>query len=312
MKLHLRRMIATSVFLAIALILRTTASGYIPLFGAHGARIGVHGVFTIMPAILFGPWYGAIASSLGDLLGHFIRPTPGEAWLWQITLIMTFGGFLRGWTWRLLRGRSVTGTRIALIVFTFTFLAFGSISMIQLRQEGINRSFYDNIDDPTAIDTTDMNFTSRMIISRTQNTRYPYRNIADRIAETTYAPLGAGVLGLLLLAMDLLLSKRLQKSEKYKDYWYSPPAEQQQGLLAPWNGSIMPIALSIILISLLINSANSMVLWHTVTAWGGFPFMYIWLPRAVVSLLNSSINVIIAVFLMGVCYKQPHLKALVE
>jgi len=311
-QLHLRRIVATSVFLAISLILRTSASGYIPLFGAHGTRVGIHGVFTIMPAILFGPWYGAIASGLGDLLGHFINPTPGAAWLWQMTLIATFGGFIRGWAWRLLRGRSVKGTRIALIVMTVLFLGFGSFSMAQLRQEGITRSFYDSIENPTAVDTSEMNFTSRMIISRTQNTRYPYRTIADRIAETVYAPLGAGALGVLLLAVDLLMTKGLQKSEKYKVYWYSPPENEENRLLAPWNGSIMPLALTIILISLLINTGNSLVLWRVIAGWDGFPFMYIWLPRAVVSLLNSVLNVFIAAILIGVCYKQPQMKALVE
>ncbi|MCL2528677.1 MAG: ECF transporter S component, partial [Defluviitaleaceae bacterium] len=67
--LHLRRLVATGVFLAISLLLRMTTAGYITLFGAQGARVGIHGVFTIMPALLFGPWYGAIASGLGDFIG---------------------------------------------------------------------------------------------------------------------------------------------------------------------------------------------------------------------------------------------------
>jgi len=306
-------MTATSVFLAIALILRTTASGYIPLFGAHGTRVGIHGVFTIIPAILFGPWYGAVASGLGDLLGHFIRPTPGAAWLWQITLLMTFGGFVRGFVWRLLRGRSVSGIRTVLITITLLFLCFGFFSMVQLRQEGITRGFYDTVEDPSAVDVSEMNFTSRMIVSRTQNTRYPYRTIADRIAETVYAPLGAGALGVLLLLLDLVLSRGLQRSEKFKDYWYTPhESDEKRRLLGPWNGSIMPLALTIILVSLLINTGNSLVLWRVIAGWDGFPFMYIWLPRAVVSLLNSVINVFIAAILIGICYKQPHMKALVE
>jgi len=294
-------MVTTAVFLAISLILRFSASGYIPLFGAHGARVGIHGVFTILPAILFGPWYGAVASGLGDMLGHFIRPTPGEAWLWQITVIMTVGGFIRGWVWRLLRGRGKTGLRAVVVAMTVLFLAFGSFSMIQLRLGGITRGFYDGIEDPRAIDTSEMNFMSRMVIARTQNTGNPARNLSDRIFETTYAPIGASVLGLIILGVDLILSKKIK-----------PEVIPGSGVFAPWNGSIMPIALTVILVSLLINTANSIQLWFTITAWRGFPFMYIWLPRAVVSLLNSTVNVFIAALLLGVCYKQPHMRAIID
>ena len=338
--IHLRRLVATGVFLAISLVLRMTASGYVTLFGTNGARVGIHGVFTIMPAILFGPWYGAVASGLGDLLGHFMRPM--GAWLWQMTIIMAVGGFIRGWAWRLLRGRSPFSTRGVVVALTIAFLAFGSFSMMQLQQEGITRSFYDDIEDPTAVDTSQMNYISRLVISRTQNTREPDVQLAGRIAETAYAPLGAGVLGIVLLGIDFFLTKRLEKDDKYrpheKDEKYrnyenaEPPlwqadegipddvigvrarfAKMAAILCAPWNGSIMPLALTIILVSLLINTANSVLMWAVaVPAWSAFPFMYIWLPRAVVALLNSAVNVFIAVLLMGVCYKQPHMKSLIE
>jgi len=264
-------------------------------------------VFTILPAILFGPWYGAVASGLGDMLGHFIRPTPGEAWLWQLTAIATCGGFIRGWVWRLLRGRSPEWTRVVVIAMTLLFLAFGSFSTIQLRLEGVSRGFYENIVDPTAVDTTSMNFTSRLAIARTQNTGNPAGNLSARIFEATVMPLAAGGLGILLLVVDLVLSKHFKIERRL-----GVEASDSGGMMAPWNGSIMPIALTVILVSLLINSANSVQLWLTLTAWRGFPFIYIWLPRAGVSLVNSTFNVFIAALLLGVCYKQPHIKSIVD
>ena len=340
---HLRRLITTAVFLAIALVLRVTFVGYIPLFGADATRVGIHGVFIMLPAILFGPWYGAIVAGLGDVLGFIMRPT--GAWLWQITIIMTVGGFLRGWAWRILRGRSPAGTRSVVIAATLLLLGFGSISMLHLHQDGINRHFYADIEDPRAVDASQMNYISRLLITRTQNTRYPNETLPERIAETVYAPLGAGAFGVLLLGVDLFLTKKLAKDEnkgiaKEPDMptgglppvpqpcagststldndiahaqqlpWYKNLAAKLQ---APWNGSIMPIALTIIIVSLLINTANSLLFWAVaVPGWRALPFMYIWLPRAVASLLISIVNVFIAVFLMKVCERLPHLKALTK
>ena len=352
---HLRRLITTAVFLAISLVLRTTFIAYIPLFGANGMRVGIHGVFTIMPAILFGPWYGAVASGLGDVLG-FMMANRGEAWLWQMTIIVTVGGFVRGWAWRLLRGRSPVGTRSVVVAATLLFLCFGSFSMVQLRQEGITRHFYDNVEDPRAVDASQMNYISRLIISRTQNTMYPYRTLPARIAETAYAPMLAGAFGIALLGVDFYLTKKLAKDESGKlrvvrsgdskpiiagndppmeihssrdcgspsaplplnnetasvprSSWHKGLASRLQ---APWNGSIMPLALTIIIVSLLINTANSMLLWAiNMFGWRSFPFMFIWLPRIVAAFLISIVNVFIAVFLMKVCERLPHLKALTK
>jgi len=334
-QLHLRRMVATSVFLAIALILRTYFSGYITLFGAQGARVGIHGVFTIMPGILFGPFYGAVASGLGDLLGHFIRPS--GPWLWQMTLIMTFGGFVRGWVWRLLRGRSRGATRAVVVAMTLLFLGFGSLTMVQLRQDGITRAFFYSVEYPAEVDTSEMGFVSRMVITRTQSWRNDWESrladappsqtatnavLSNRIDETMFAPMAAGVFGVLLLGVDLVLSKGLKKDETYKVQKDTSAPESEDASFAarmtafakaPWNGSIMSLALTVILVSLLINIANSGLLWAiNFAGWRVLPFMYIWLPRVVLVFFVSVVNVFIAALLMGVCYKQPHIRAVIE
>jgi len=274
---------------------------YIPLFGANDARVGIHGVFAIMPAILFGPWYGAVVSGLADVLGFIFRSTGGGAWLWQLTVIMVAGGFIRGWAWRLLRSRSPVAMRVVVIAITIGFIFVGGFSMVQLRQEGITRQFYDYVEEPRALETYDMNTIGRLVIRRSQNAAYPYRNLFNRIIEVTVAPLGVGLLGIILLAVDFALSKGLKK-EQFSNK-----------LTGSWNGSIMPLALTVIVVSLLINTANSLVLWgFAAPAWGAFPFAYIWLPRATVALLNSVVNVFVAVLLLRVCYRLPHLKALME
>jgi len=338
---------ATAVFVAISLVLRMTVSGYVPLFGANGVRVGVHGVFTIMPAILFGPWYGAIASGLGDVLGHFLRPA-GPVWFWQITVIMVIGGFLRGWMWRLLRARSPVVTRGAVILMTVAFLGFGAFSMVQLRLDGITSQFYTDVAVPAEVETQGMNSMGRLVISRSQNAGNPADSLSQRIAEVAYAPLGAGVFGLILLGVDVFLSKSLRKAEgKFvvANSKFAPVTDDEPKVVitgnaiaytagsgkerekndcdkqkkskrkrfAPWNGSIMPLALTIIIISLLINTANTVFLWaFAVPAWGAFPFVYLWLPRAIVALLTSVVNVFIAVLLLRICSRLPDLKKLVR
>ena len=308
-RLHLRRLIATAVFLAIYLIFRSQAV-YLPLFGSNDVRIGVHGVFVILPAILFGPWYGAAASGLGDLLGHFAFPI--GAWLWQITVIMICAGFIRGWVWRLLRARSPIGTRAVVVVMTLAFFILGAVGAIQLRQDGITRHFYEDVAEPSAVDTSGMSYMGRLVVSRTQNTSDPGRFALARIIEVTFAPLGAGLLGVLLLVVDVVLSRGLRKEDAESGV-LGDSEIGKKGWFAPWNGSVMPLALTVIVVSLMINSANSWLFWAvTVPAWREFPFMYIWLPRALIALLNSVVNVFIAVLLLRVCNRLPHIRKLMQ
>jgi len=333
-QLHLRRMIATSVFLAIALILRTYFSTYLTFMGAQGARVGIHGIFIIMPAILFGPFYGAVASGLGDLLGHFIRPS--GPWLWQMTIILTLGGFVRGWAWRLLRGRSPFSTRAVVIAITLLFLGFGSFTMIQLRQDGITRGFYDGMENPSEVDASEMGFISRMIVIRTQNLRderldppsmAAVNALSNRIDETVFAPMAAGVFGVVLLGVDLILSRGYKKGEIRKKHGNNEnlqslaeedaprgfKARMTSFIKTPWNGSIMSLALTVILISLLINIANSTLLWAiNFGGWRALPFIYIWLPRAALAFFIGVVNTFVVALLMGACYKQPHIRAMID
>ena len=324
--LHLRRLIISAVFLAISLIFRASTTLYLPLFGANDVRVGIHGIFTIMPAILFGPWYGAVVSGLADVLGFIIRPS-GGAWLWQLTVIMATGGFIRGWVWRLLRSRSPVGMRGAVIAMTIVFVFFGCFSIVQLRQEGITRRLYNYVEEPSAVQTYDMNSISRFVIRRSQNTSRPSDFLSSQIVSITVAPLGAGILGIILLGVDFVLSKKLKNEQSeglsMKDVTGAGGTAPTNGdskwqknlkrLTGPWNGSIMPLAMTVIIVSLLINFTNSLVMWaFTAPAWGAFPFTYIWLPRALVALLNSVVNVFVGVLLLRVCYRLPNLRSIIE
>jgi len=284
-------------------------AGYITLFGEAGIRFGVHGVFTIMPAILFGPWYGAVVSGLGDVLGHFLRPS--GAYLPQMTLVAIAGGFLRGWMWRLVRGRGVANTRMAVAFVVITLLLFGGYSFARLRHDGVNSNlfverearFYEQGVEPEPVDTSGMWVMSRMLIERAEAATYPTtptRMLTSRIIEITVAPVVGGVFGLALLGVDLIFSKHMMKDKEQKTF-------------APWNGSIMPLALTILIISLLINFVNTLILMVTLfPGWQALPFTVVWLPRALGAMLIGVVNVYIAAVLLGICKKQPHMKELIE
>jgi len=198
---------------------------------------------------------------------------------------------------------------------TLAFFVFSAVGAIQLRQDGITRHFYDDIAEPSAVDTSGMSYMGRLVVSRTQNTSDSGRFVLARIIEVTFAPLGAGLLGVLLLVVDVVLSRGLRKedAEGGAQGDSKPEANGFTGRFAPWNGSVMSVALTVIVVSLMINSANSFLFWAvTVPAWREFPFMYIWLPRALIALLNSVVNVFIAVLLLRVCNRIPHIRMLMQ
>lgn len=85
-----RRITISAVFLSLSLVLKTTLTFDLPLFGQNGMRIGISGIFSILPALLFGPGYGAAVSGLSDFLGFLIKPTGG--YLPLLTISAAAGG----------------------------------------------------------------------------------------------------------------------------------------------------------------------------------------------------------------------------
>jgi ECF transporter S component (folate family) len=125
--LHTRKIVISAVFLSIALVLRTWFSIDIPLFGANGIRVGIHSAFSIMPALFFGPFYGAAVAGLADFLGFQLRPT-GTFIPW-LTLSATAAGFLRGGLWTLLRDRNAKQIHIGLVAFSVLLIGMGAFNL---------------------------------------------------------------------------------------------------------------------------------------------------------------------------------------
>ena len=284
-EIHLRRLIVSAIFLALALILRAYTSFYIPLFGYGGMRVGLHSMFSMMPAILFGPVYGGIISGLMDLLGFMIRPS--GAYLPLMTVIAVAGGFLRGWLWLIFRQMGIWKGRVLIGGFSCLLVLFGIMCFMLLRQSGVDAGFYDGRDIGNGIDLDGMYFIARWAVQRTQIVSDPAGMLDTIITSVTLVPIAAGIFGGLLLGIDILLSKRLG----------SLSSENENS-----GGSIMPLLIAMLISGMFVNTLNTILLRETlITSWQQLPFVVVWLPRIVQSVIVTTAYVYGMSFLLGIC-----------
>ena len=319
-QIRLRRFVASAMFLSIALVLRTFFSFYIPIFGETGLRVGIHGIFAIMPAILFGPVYGMLVAGLSDLLGHFIRPS--GAWLFQITIIAAFGGLLRGLIWRGLCNKDVRVMRGIVTASVILFVSFGAINTAIFRSDNLYANFFDKLDreymaalldtfDESALydyqyetlGVSDLNIMSRIVVTRSLipvtsnidllNERLVTgnKNISANTRIFTVVPMGIAAFGFILLIFDFILSRKMEKKNSV---------------------CIFPLIFSIILSAAFINTFNTIILRQVVfTSWQEVSFFVVWLPRILPALVISSVNVYLAVFLYNLSLKQKYIQNII-
>ena len=285
--LHTRRIAITAIFLSIALVLRLFATFYLPIYGANGHRVSPGAIFAILPAILFGPIYGAIAAGLFDLLGLLLRPS--GAFLPWMTVVVTAGGFLRGLLWRGLQNRSHRILRVCLLIFAAVLLLFGLLNFVFLHIDGIDGDFY-TMNDPQNVDTGDMHFISRLLIERTQGTASPADALSGMRMAVTWGFVGAGLFALLLLAVEFALSKRLIEKERFD--------------------KLLPLTMTILLSGLFVSTMNTFVL-HPIF-WPAIPFVATLIPRVIASLLVDTVFVYFVAILLGLFQRQESLRQLIK
>lgn len=133
----IRRITISAVFLSISLILKTLFNFHIPIFGQNGMSIGISGIFSIMPSILFGPVYGAITSGLSDFLGYLMKPAGPYVPL--LTLTAAAGGFIRGALWFLLRNRDSRKMQIIVAMLSLFMLISGVCNAVSLSEDDVTK-----------------------------------------------------------------------------------------------------------------------------------------------------------------------------
>ena len=286
----LRRMTVSAMFLSLALMMRFLPFTLeIPLFGQNGMRVGVAGIFSMMPAILFGPVYGAIVSGLTDLLGYLLKPT--GAYLPLMTLAVALGGFLRGLFWMFLRNRSAKGTRIVMGVGVALIAAFGVYSLVAFSADGINASFYERVN-IADIRLDDMHWISRMVIERTMVMKDPGGSLYAYILTASAAPLGIAGFGLILLLGDVFLSRKLSFMGN--------------------RGSVLQILIALCVSGVIVSTLNTIILRESVyDSWKSIPFLVLWLPRTIEEILANTVKVYFIAVFYGIFMKQPSLRKIV-
>ncbi len=130
------RLSLSAAFLALALICKLFFSIPIPFFGAGGIRVGIGGIFTAFPAILFGPIYGGAVSALSDFLGAMIKPD--GAYIPWLTLTAFAGGFVKGLLFRLILNPNLFRKLSKILALVFLIMGIiGTMVHIQLIQDDV-------------------------------------------------------------------------------------------------------------------------------------------------------------------------------
>ena len=138
-----------------------------------------------------------------------------------------------------------------------------------------------------------MHLVSRMLITRTINTKDPAGNLATYVTFVTAGVIGSAALGLLLLAADWLLSGKLKSTA---------------GI-----GQIPQLLIALIVSGLIVTTLNTVVLRETIYAsWKVLPFTVVWIPRVIEEILGNTVKAYFIALLLGIAGRQRGLRALTE
>ncbi len=274
---HLRKIVVSALFLSLALLTGAIFSVNLPLFGENGMRVGISGVFSIMPSILFGPLYGGIVSGLSDVLGYLVKPS--GAYMPLLTLTAFAGAFLRGLLWGMLRRADERKLRVAVVALAVLAAFAGAYNLFALSADGVDASFYESAGAPA--DLSGMRWISRLLIERTQATSNPGGNLATYIGYTTVGFLGFAAFGLAICAVDWALKRFFLKERA------------ATGTVA--------ILLAMMLSGLAVTTVNTEILRRTVfESWKLMPFTVVWLPRAIEEIVMNTVKCYFVALLYGV------------
>jgi len=273
--LFIRKIALTAVFLGAALVLKHFSFD-LPLFGASGVRISFSGIMSAMPAILFGPFYGAVTSALTDFLGFYVSAQSG-AYMPLLTVTAALGGFTRGILWKVFKNKKARNIRVAIVSLAFCALVFGLYNMYALNADGVTAAYYET---GGTGDTTGMSYISRLLISGSVTRSNPTNFLSQYITITTIGIIGFAGFCALLMSADFFISMKLE----------------------PRYGSLYTVQiLSVMMLSgTLVNTLNTVILRELVFAsWKLLPFAALWLPRIAEEMVSITVYTYFIVTLCG-------------
>lgn len=276
-KANVQKMVISAMFLSLALVFKLFFSFYIPIFGQSGISVGLSGIFSIMPSILFGPWYGMAVSALVDVMGHILKPA--GPYMPLLTITAALGGFLRGQFWLILKNANPKALKKALAAAVIFALLFGGITTVLLYNDGMVIGFLRPQSYQQFAGASVENFSAlgQMLLARTAAAKDPAKMFASLITYLTAAPLVFAGLGTLLLCVNAM----------FKKYFC--------------NTHLFAIFMAVIAAGLIVTTLNTWVLREVLyTSWKALPFVVVWLPRALEEVLMGAVKAYIVSVLYNV------------
>lgn len=122
----IRKIIQTALFIGLALAVRSL-SVMVSFMGAPGMRVGFTPIFSRMPAILFGPFFGGLATGIVDVLGYLIRPE--GPYIPLLTFTQILDGIIVGFVFKEVK-RAET-KRIQTVMWV-TFIVIGVLGVVNV------------------------------------------------------------------------------------------------------------------------------------------------------------------------------------
>ncbi|MBE7038248.1 MAG: ECF transporter S component [Ruminococcaceae bacterium] len=120
-----KKVVYTALLIALTVAMRYALSIMLPFAGVSGMRISPSVFFTKMPAVLFGPLYGAISSGIIDIVCLIVKPE--GSFIPYLTLTAILGGFICGFLWKNIEN---INKRSFKIVFGAVFSIIGVLGVV--------------------------------------------------------------------------------------------------------------------------------------------------------------------------------------
>ncbi len=180
-----QKIVQTSLLIALALAVRSL-SIMIPFMGAPGMRISFAHIFSRMPAMLFGPFWGGLATGIVDILGFLIRPE--GAYIPFLTLTQVLDGVIVGFVFKGIKNIEVKRIQTGMGLGFITLAIIGTVNLVISK-------FYSQSSVSQALDS-----------------------MGKRKDYLLLGLIAVAVIGLLLLFINFVLQKKFPDSEVHKYY----------------------------------------------------------------------------------------------
>jgi len=249
-------------------------------------RVSFDRIFTVFPAILFGPIYGAIVGGLSDFLGWVFKPQ--GAYIPWLTLTAMLGGFLQGLIWKLIRKKKNEPLKIVVVLIFAIVGILGIINHLALNSDKLIQGFYAIQSTTVTKDVAtqmlgkgELSPISSLVVSLAQYTSAEAYQ-AKLALYCNMLTIGLEALSLICLVI-LVLDKLIKDTGKIKK-----------------SGYFLKFIVTMIITGITITTLNTQILKIYLPALADRAFVLFWIPRLIEEIISCSIQAYIVSLLFTV------------